>query len=72
MQDKDKSVPASDPDDPAFAQPRRPGEPLNIDARGGDWIKGDRTRLGHDGALYVPDPSAVSGTRRLEVGTAEW
>jgi hypothetical protein len=48
-----------------------PREPLSIDATGGDWIK-PPVRLGDDGALYVRDPNAVSGTRRIEPGTPEW
>ena len=45
-------------------------EPLSIDATGGDWLK-PPVRLGDDGALYVRDPDAVSGTRRIEPGTPE-
>jgi len=46
-------------------------EPLSIDATGGDWLK-PPVRLGDDGALYVRDPDAVSGTRRIKLGTPEW
>src|SRR6266508_850748 len=69
MQEHDN--PERDQDDPSFPQPKR-RLVIRPDAHGGDWIKGDRTRLGDDGALYVPDSQSVSGTRRVEVGTAEW
>ena len=45
--------------------------PLSIDAHGGDWLK-PPVRLGDDGAIYIRDPAAVSGTRRIERGTTEW
>jgi hypothetical protein len=45
--------------------------PLNIDAYDADWIKGDRVRLGDDGAYYIRDLTVPGGTRRIAPGTAE-
>jgi len=44
--------------------------PPSLDATGGDWLK-PPIRVGDDGAIHVRDPAVVSGTRRIERGTAE-
>jgi hypothetical protein len=44
---------------------------LSLDATGGDWNR-PPIRVGDDGAIYVRDPTLVSGTRRIERSTPEW
>ena len=54
-------------------KPNQPEErpPLSIDAYDGDWLK-PPVRLGDDGAIYLRDPDAVGGTRRIEPGSPAW
>lgn len=56
--------------------PVTPGEEpvpvFHADAADADWIKGDKVRLGDDGAIYVRDLSVPGGTRRVVPGEPDY